>query len=1181
MGFSFTDGQRAAIDHRGSALLVSAAAGSGKTRVLTQRLMEYIQGKENPQNINRFLIITYTRAAAAELRERIISSLEALAAENPLDKNLRHQQNLCYNAHIGTIHSFCTDILREYCHEIDLPPAFKVMDEDRAQTMKEAALSKVLEDRYDKIAEDPDFAALVDTVGAGRDDERLTSVIRTLHDKMRSHPYPEDWLRSQLDNFLAQGISDASETEWGRVILAHVAQRAQAAAQALEAALFEMCERDDAVKKAYGPNFEREAAALRDFSRAAELGWDRAVATLPIEFSRLGSLRNYEDKAFADRVKAARDDAKDACSKFAELLSAPSEELFSQTRGVYPAMCALSDITISFDREFSAEKLRRGLVDFSDLEHFAARLLSDRETDRPTWAAFEISQRFSEIMADEYQDVNAVQEMIFSAISQAASIFGSKKAPFMFMVGDVKQSIYRFRLAEPGIFLEKYRSFADYRQAPPGQDVKVLLQENFRSRASILSCANHVFSNIMSRALGEMDYDSDAALKFGALDYPEGSDTPAELFLIDPGERGEEQSPQKAQLEARFVARQIKQMVERSELVYSAGQGRGCRWGDFAILLRSPSSNGAVFRRELLALGIPVHSRQGGGFFASLEVSVTINLLAIIDNPHNDVPLISVLRSPVFCFSPDELSKIRAAKKDGDFYDALCAFAGQCAHCAEFLRELDSLRDVSCDLGIAPLLWRIYSSTRLFAICSAMDDGSARRANLMQLFECAKGFESGGYKGLFRFLSYLRRMAERGEEPASAAQGSDFVQITSIHKSKGLEYPFVFLCDLSHQFNKMDLRKNLLIHPKLGIGPKVTNARRGIEFPTLARNAIEIALTDELLSEEMRVLYVAMTRARERLFMSCIMEKPEEKLQKAALNLTSPISPTALRRAPSPAAWLISAALLDGGEEFIKTKIVRPQEPEEALDPAAERAPVLPSPEVLARISENLSFSYPHSALSGLPTKLTATGIKGKRSDAELDPDSAFLLPSAPELDFRLPDFDAAPNPSAAQKGTAVHTLLEHINLHKVSATAEIDDEIARLDAVGLLETAAARGADGQMVLKFFASPLGQRILRADKVFREFRFTLLEDAEKHFDGAEGETLLLQGIVDCFIIENGEITIIDYKTDNISSEKAAEHAGRYTAQLRTYARAVSRICGAPIREAFVCFLRPGENVKLDI
>ena len=1170
MGFEFTKEQRLAIEERGTSLLVSAAAGSGKTRVLTERLMRYVTDPDSPRDIDSFLIITYTRAAAAQLKSRVSGALAALAAENPGSVRLRRQQNLSYRAHIGTIHSFCTELLRENCHLLGLPPGFTVLDEDKAAVLQQTVLERVLDARYEKMDADDGFTLLVDTVGAGRDDSRLALLVLELCQKMRAHPYPEDWAREQAGAMDAGGgISDAGGTVWGRELLRGTARSARFWTGRMESAAAEIRAAGGKIEKAYLPSFETTRAALGAFITALEDGWDAASACLPIPFPRLGALRNYDDPDLAAGVKAARDGCKKAAESWRASLAGTSDELIADMRKTAPAMRALLELTLDFEKTFSAEKRRRGCVDFPDLEHFAARLLVDRETGAPTWIAVETAQRYTEIMVDEYQDVNAVQELIFSAVSR-----GGRN---LFLVGDVKQSIYRFRLAEPGIFLKKSESWPDAgapvaENAPAPAGRRILLRENFRSRENILRAVNHVFSNIMSRDLGELDYDDTAALRFGAAGYPEGGDAPVELNIIDP-ERADdvEDSPEKAALEARFIADKINEMIAAGTPVYEDGTPRRCNYGDFALLMRSPSSNGAVFRRVLAEAGIPVQARQGGGFFTRVEITTAVNLLCVVDNPHADVPLISVLRSPAFAFSPDELAEIRAASSEGDYYTALCAAAGNGnARCADFLRLLGSLRSAAPEEGVCGLLRRIYVETDLFALCSAMNGASERRESLNCLFELAQGFEAGGESGILRFTSWLRRLAERGEEPA-VGSGDGCVRIMSIHRSKGLEFPFVFLCDLSHRFNRQDLSAAVLVHTELGLGPKLTDAGRGIEYPTLARRAIGSRLLDETLSEEMRVLYVGLTRARERLFMTCTMKNAAVALEKLRLGDGGPIAPELLRSAGCFSRWLASAALT-GDAGGIVTNIISP-----SSAPEREKS-VLEAPEAdgdtYERVRSLLDWRYGHARAVSLPSKLTATGLKGRADDAERMGECVLMSPDEDAPRFRRPEFGRAAGIDASGRGTATHALLQHIDLRRAADAAAVRAELERLGNCGILTSEQVRAADVGAVTRFGQSELCRRILSAQEVRREFRFTVLADASEYFDVPGGEHLLMQGVVDCFIVEDGGITVIDYKTDRVSADEAAERARVYAPQLDAYARALERIRGLPVREKIVYFLTPG-------
>lgn len=1174
MALDFTQGQRQAITARGTSLLVSAAAGSGKTRVLTERLMRYVTDPDDPRDIDSFLIITYTRAAAAQLKSRISGALAALAAENPNDSRLRRQQNLSYRAQIGTIHSFCTALLRENCQYLGLPPSFTVLEEDKARVMQQSVLERVLDARYEKMDSHPGFDMLVDTVGAGRDDSRLAQLVLELCAKLRAHPYPEDWAAQQYEAMDMAGVTDAARSMWGRELLGRAADSARFWAGRMESAAREIQAAGGKIEKAYLASFENTCRALRAFLAALEKGWDAASQCLPIPFERLGPLRNYDDPDFAAGVKAVRDGCKSSAEGWSAMLSGTSAQLIADMRKTAPASRALLELTLDFDRAFSAEKRRRGCVDFSDLEHFAARLLVDKATGKRTWIAVETMQRYTEIMVDEYQDVNAVQELIFSAVSNMGRN--------LFLVGDVKQSIYRFRLAEASIFLDKSARWPDLgaplaEGGPEPEGRRILLRENFRSRKSVLRAANHVFSNIMSRELGELDYDDAAALRFGAVGYPEGSDANVELDIIDPeGVDTEGESPEKTAGEAAFIARKIKELIAAGTPVYGDGEPRRCNYGDFVLLLRSPSGSGAVFRRVLASAGIPVQARQGSGFFTSLEVTTAVDLLCVVDNPHADVPLISVLRSPAFAFTPDELSTVRTAAREGDFYTALraAAEAGD-GKSAAFLTLLERLRAAAPELGVCALLRRIYAETDLFALCSAMNSPGERRGNLTRLFELARKFESGGETGVLRFTAWLRRLAQRGEEPPAGEQG-ECVRIMSIHKSKGLEFPFVFLCDLSHRFNRRDLNSAVLLHTQLGLGPKLTDAARGIEYPTLARRAIESRLINETLSEEMRVLYVGMTRARERLFMTCTMKNAAAALEKLRPGLSSPIAPELLRSATCFARWLTAAALAgDGGG--IELNIV----PSAAEPEGGETAPRAPEAgeEVCARVRRRLDWRYPHAGAALLPSKLTATGMKGRADDAERMEDCAPLAPEGPEPGFRRPELSRSPSPGAADRGTATHALLQHMDLRLAADEGTARAELERLRSLGILTAEQAAAADIRAVTRFGRSGLCRRLLAAQELRREFRFTLLAEASDYFDAPPGERLLMQGVVDCFIVENGGITVIDYKTDRVSAAEAPGRAKSYAPQLETYARALERIRKLPVREKLVYFLTPGVCCKL--
>ena len=1166
--FNPTPGQLEAITTGKRPVLVSAAAGSGKTRVLTERLIHRV---EQGESIDRFLVITFTRAAAAELRGRILAALTELTARRPDLPHLKRQSALLYRAEIGTIDSFCRSVVRENAHLLGVSPGFAMLDEERGAAMRSAALEDVLERAYETIGENDGFRALVDSVGAGRDDARLESLVLSLYGQLQSEVYPEAWAREKLAALDVSGLTDAGETVWGRYLLDDAAAEADYRARALESALQTMAEPgNEELLRAYGKNYSDAALHFRDIARAAADGWDSARTCANRVYPRLtGRVKTEKlsDPGAKDRVKAVWDACRPAAGRLQKSLLSSSAALLSGIERSRPALGALVDLVFALDRAYADRKRRADACDFSDVEHFCVKLLCDGETGGPTALAASLSGRFAEVMVDEYQDVNAVQELIFRRVSG--------EGERLFMVGDVKQSIYRFRLAEPRIFSGKYEALAH-----DGNAARILLRENFRSRDAVIDACNAVFRRIMSPALGELVYNDEAALVRAAA-YPAGDETLPELLIVDPvaGGAGDEggaddedaDTADKTLAEARTVAARIRAMVDGGETVADGPDAvRPVGYGDIAVLLRTPGTTGAVYRRALTEAGVPVNAVQGGAFFDQPEVVFCLSALAAADNPRQDVPLVAVMRASPFGFTPDELAAVRASC-GGDLWDAVCLRADEDEKCRRLVTLITSLRDLAREEPTDSVLRHLYDRTGILAACAAASDGERRVGDLMRLYEYARLFEADGSRGLFRFVAWLRELEARGMEPAGNVESGGAVRLMSIHKSKGLEFPVVFLADCCHGWARTGTDQ-VLCHREFGLGMRLTDMERGVSFPTLPLLAIRQRLRREELSEQERVLYVAMTRARERLIMTCAMPNAAEKLEAMTPPDDGPIDPRVLVTARHHADWLIRAALADGG----KTMTLAVVRPGEAPTPPCDGKTRPEADETLvAALAERLEWTYPHAGAAALPSKITATGVHRILSDSA-DPEAVGLAEPEPRR-FRVPEPGRPERPlTGAERGIAAHLVMQYIDLAKTGDAAQVRSEIERLRRRGVLDDRQADSVAPDDILAFFRSETGQRLLRADGVSRELRFSLLCPAGRWFpDAPDGEEVLLQGVVDCVIEEDGALTVIDFKTD------AVIEPGRYDAQLSAYAYAMERMTGRPVRGAVLWYLRAKQAVAVNL
>ena len=1182
---TLTPQQQAVVENRGGSLLVSAAAGSGKTKVLVERLFRYME--EEHCNVDDFLIITYTKAAAAELRSKIASELSKKVAEQPKNKHLKRQMMRVYRADIKTVDAFCTALLRENTHLLPpkdskyaLTPDFRVLDDNDATLIRQRVLDRTLERFYSDF--DAGKELLADTLGAGRDDRALSALVLELYNKLQSHAYPEKWTEESRKVWKDCGLK-FDQTPYANELMLFIRRKAAHWAALLQQGVDRAAE-DPALSSGYGEKFLVAMSGFLELSAAS--GWDNAGKIAErIEFPRLSTPKGRKDDPDVAALKQIWESSKEGYKKLEQLLAVSSNEAVEDLAAVAPAMLALLDLTEAFSEAYRTEKLRMNAADFSDQEHLALQLLV-RADGTATELGEQIAARYTEVLVDEYQDTNEVQNAIFRAVS--------KQGNNVFCVGDVKQSIYRFRLADPTIFLEKYNRFASYEEAKDGEERKILLSKNFRSRREILDAANFIFENILSEEMGEMIYGEEEALHFGAEYYPERSDCQTEFHLISAHQKtAESEAPVKrVKAEARFVAKRIRNLLDSQYPVTNPdGSMRPCRAEDIVILMRSPGSRSAAFAEALAEQEIPCSFEESSEFFHTMEVAVTVSLLEILDNPHQDVPLISVLRSPVFGFTADRLAEIRGKNRKGDFYDAVCADSGE--DCREFLEFLLKMRSLSQGMGVHHLVWHLYNELNLLGVFGAMDHGAERRENLIALSQHAEKFESNGYRGLFAFVSHLRKLLDLEQAPATpGASAVGGVQMMSIHKSKGLEFPIVILADLDHSFSRQDFTSPVLVHPDLGLGPQCIDLKRRVKYPTLARLAIEEKLRRENLAEEQRILYVATTRAKEKLILVSSLYSASGHLKKLAAVASCPALPEAVAAGKSFSDWILLPLLcrpeaeplrrfadvsveslyhsdsnqwqvfIHDSEQFRAHPKFRKDEETELLEETVFDG-------------ELLGFEYPYTASITASAKVTATQLKGRVLDDEIKEHAPAV--SRHQM-LKHPRFwQEQHGLTAAEQGTATHIAMQYLDFSDFDVEGQITKMV---DAKKLLQE-QANAIDLRALKRFLESELAETLRGAREIRREFPFMQLIDANTlDRNAGDGEQVLLQGVIDCFYEDCDGLVVIDFKTDRVFTEELLrERIENYRIQLETYSKALEIIFEKPVSKRILYFLSISRAVEL--
>ncbi|MEH7224910.1 helicase-exonuclease AddAB subunit AddA [Bacillus sp. JJ1566] len=1244
-GSQWTDDQWKAIVSSGQDILVAAAAGSGKTAVLVERIIRKILSDQHPIDVDRLLVVTFTNASAAEMRNRIGEALEKALKEDPASLHIRRQLSLLNRASISTIHSFCLEVIRKFYYLIDIDPGFRIADSTEAELLRDEVMEELFEEHYSNL-ENTKFFDLVDRFTNDRTDVELQNMIRKLYEFSRAHPTPNEWLKQIVEDYRVDDQT-LDQTPYIPYLLADISLQLEGAKANLEHAM-------DLIRMPGGPapraeNIEADLEQIHRLLHAKNHSWTALYHEMQsLVFGRAKPVKGDEyDENLKDQVTKLRDDSKKLVEKIKEdLFSRPPESYLDNIKEMQPSIEMLVQLVIEFGEKFQKVKEEKGLVDFSDLEHYCLEILRKEGTSTdgivPSEAALEYRIKFEEAFVDEYQDTNMVQESILKLVTKDGEATGN-----MFMVGDVKQSIYRFRLAEPMLFLSKYKRFT---QSGDNTGLRIDLSKNFRSRAEVLDGTNYLFKQIMGEAVGEIEYDDDAELKLGA-DYPQSNQMAAELVLIDKNgqetesyehdedsedEEGivyfDEAELETAQLEARAMARQIKDMISSGFQVFDRKENRmrSITYRDIVILMRSMPWAPQIME-EFKQQGIPIYADLSTGYFDATEVAIMMSLLKVIDNPYQDIPLASVLRSPIVGLEADELAKIRNYEKNSPYYEALKVFLKEASSddptqtkVTHFYHKLETWRNRARTGSLSDLIWQLYRETYFYDFVGGMPGGKQRQANLRALYDRARQYEATSFRGLFRFLRFIERMQDRGDDLGTAralGEQEDVVRLMTIHKSKGLEFPIVFVGGLSKQFNMMDLNKKYLLDKELGFGTKYVNPTLRISYPTLPMLAIKKKMHLELISEEMRVLYVALTRAKEKLYLVGTVKDLGKQLGKWQATLQNKewlITDHTRAGAKSYLDWIgpglirhKDAELLRGDElveglpadivnhpakweirtipavELQKIEVGEETKHEQMEAAIKEGKPIPVSSDVSERIEHQLTWEYPFKSAANKRSKQSVSEIKRQRESMDEHSDVAFL-PRFRSASADRPRFMQQKSLTPAERGTAMHMVMQHVELSKSIDVESVREQIQRMVHNELLTQEQADVIDVESILGFFESGIAQRMLASDNVRREVPFSVAIPAfEAYADWSDEqqENVLIQGVIDCIFEDEKGIVLIDYKTDTITGkfrsfeDAKPELKARYRVQLELYSKAIEHIWRKPLNERYLYFFDGGHLLEV--
>jgi ATP-dependent helicase/nuclease subunit A len=1248
-GVTWTDDQWKAIMANNKDILVAAAAGSGKTAVLVERIIQKILSKDQPINVDELLVVTFTSASAAEMRHRIGEALEKAISQDHDSRHLRKQLSLLNKASISTLHSFCMEVIRKYYYLIDLDPGFRIADETEAQLLRDEVMDELFEEEYGK-EDNEAFFNLVDSFTSDRSDLALQDIVRNIYDFAKANPLPDLYLQSIVNMYDVSLIEKIEDLPFLRSLTFDIELLLEGTREMIERAL-------DLTRIPGGPspraeNFIDDLKGIDTLIAAKNDSWDTLYQAMQTwSFSKAKTVKGDEYlKELTDKAQKLRDKAKKKIQGLKdELFSRRPESFLHDMEEMHPLVETLVNLVKVFSRRFEKVKREKGLVDYSDLEHYCLEILTDKITSigefTPSEAACSYRELFKEVFVDEYQDTNMVQETILKLVSKEDENNGN-----LFMVGDVKQSIYRFRLAEPNLFLDKYHRFTmDGEQS----GLRIDLARNFRSRKEVLDGTNFLFKQIMGVKVGEIEYDDAAELKSGAS-YPEENSYPVELMLVDQkvenedGAEREEQEEgsdpgeldpaelEKSQLEARLMARKIKELIANGTGVYhtKTNSTRPLMYRDVVILLRSMTWAPQIME-EFKQQGIPIYANLSTGYFQATEVSIVLSLLHVIDNPLQDIPLASVLRSPIVGASEEQLAKIRISHKKGNFWDAVSSFCKKKPSENEeaiyeklrpFYEQLKIWRTMARQGALSELIWQLYRDTHFYDFVGGLPSGKQRQANLRALYDRARQYEETSFRGLFRFLRFIERMIERGNDLGAAralGEQEDVVRLMTIHSSKGLEFPVVFVAGLSRNFNMMDIRKPYLLDKEYGFAAKYVNAEKRISYSSLPQIAFKRKKKIEMLAEEMRVLYVALTRAKEKLYLIGTLKDADKQIEQwngvstntewllkdyeraAATSYLDWIGPALIRHRDfpflgesntsdlpiteeinlHPSAWKIVKI----SAEDIKNQELSPLlEEDQFLGIVQETKEVPVQSAYSEEINSRLSWKYSYKDASSHRSKQSVSEIKRQREISD-EYSGKDLVKSHMKTILNRPRFMQEKSLSPAERGTALHLVMQHVDFLKPINEETIKEQLTWMVDHELLTIEQIQVIDPLLIIQFFQSPLGKRILNANMVKREVPFTLALPAKEVYKDwqDEDESIFIQGVIDCIFEDENGLVLIDFKSDGITDRYKGgfEQAKpiletRYKVQVDLYTKAIEKIWRRKVTERFLFFFDGAHVLKLE-